>query len=175
MTNSRASKAGVYTIQENVTTSGTQTEVDFNLTNDNFDNTAEYMLIINGGTTASLALGIQVNGISTSQYYMEGRSILAGTETLLDEGASSRSNIFTATLATTAVGFSSKTRITFTKVGPTQRAIFMSEAFAHTTQMNQTTKGHLQTAITSLNSIKVIVSTSTLVSGTRLTLYKLKT
>ncbi len=78
-------RQGVLTVIE--THEATGIEADFTFTFDgDFDKYSEFILVIDAAVTAVAEIRAQVNGITGSTYYTEGRTINGGTEVLIDLG-----------------------------------------------------------------------------------------
>ncbi len=164
--NYKPSASGANTLIEDYKSSGTASTKTFTFTADDFTNTMEYVLYIQGAVTASLELRCQFNGLSAGSYRYDGRNIGGGTETLIDENAGTY-----LVIDTFGETFHGIIRFRFIRAGPKMQIHVDMDGDA----TNGTTILSCQYAaggVTNLSSIKIFTSTSTWKDETHMRLYK---
>ncbi len=135
-----------------------------------FDKISHLILIIDGENTASLELQLITNSLETSTYYRDGHSAIGGTIAGIDIGAEEYYPFATVNIITAADRTIHAEIHIYLPTGGVNKPIYWSNASAN--GINETSNGFNSTAQTSLTEIEIQTSTSTMKTGTRMTLYK---
>ncbi len=137
---------------------------------DDFTNTSYYILMIDYQQTAALDLRMGLNGL-TANYYSDGRRIAGGVETLLGVDAAAISIISSATHVGGNNEYSGvNILISYNKDAGVSKLAWQSSAFKAGSSEIQ---AHgIAADAAGLISIEITVSTSSLKTGARMTLYK---
>jgi len=139
-----------------------------------FDDDSYLLLVIDLGSTASFALELGVNGITSATYHTDGFRIDAGTETIIDQNLVALWEIASVTMITAANRpIAAIITIQLNKAGPSDRVAISSNAISSVLAITETITGGFQTTSTaSITSLEVTASASTWQIGTRMTLYQ---
>ncbi len=158
---------------ENYTTGATETSKVFTIPADDFTNTSEYVLYISGRTTAALILQMRINTLATSVYYTDGVETIGGTSTVIDSSAADHAILASAALLDANRTVHGIVHIVLNKAS--QNRVSITSSISSPTKLgNYIATSALSDEITSLTSIEVLVSTSSLVIGTNMTLYRVR-
>ncbi len=153
----------------NTLTTGALATIDLAISITDFDKYSEVVIFIDGTSTAALELRLAVNGVETN-YYHSGTSIDSGTETLESGGAIAYWPI--ATTAIFAAGSEAGTiEIHIKNTKANRLNITWLASGSQTIEMQS---GMQTSATQSLTSIEIDTSTSTMASGTRVTVYRVR-
>lgn len=146
---------------------------NFNFTAVDFDDDSELILIIDIGVTGALNLQIRINGDAGNNYFMDGRRISGGSETILDQNSTSEPQIASSTLLSTANREAFiVVHIGLAKAGDLDRTAIIYDTQAIGNAMNEAGGIQNTTARSSITDVLVRTSTNTWQIGTRMTLYK---
>ncbi len=160
-----------YLVEKKELTS-TATAVTFTLPYaDNFDKTSYYELVIVGGVTAALSTYLNFNGNTDSQYYTDGADFGTGATTYQDVNTGSTGVLIDTGFTDTGREIYCISQITLTK-GLTLDRIIASSRTA-TSQGIGINRIQLNVDQTSLTSLELTVSTSSWMSGSKFTLYRI--
>ncbi len=138
-----------------------------------FKTISHLVLIFRGGSTAALAIKLQIEGDETSAYYQDGRSQIAGTEALIDLSAVDHVVLLSATLndaASRAVFIECK--ICVPPSGLQYPSFQINAQSSGASQGHELTDAQLAVQKTSITTLKVFTSTSTWLVNTHISLYK---
>ena len=145
---------------------------NFNFTAVDFDDDSYLLLAVDGIATASFDLRIQFNTATTSNYFFDGRTIIAGTETLIDENTQTSAELASTGLITGADSiFGGAVKIFLGKGAATDMIVAVTE-FQSNQPGNQVGGILFNVDTSSITDVTIITSTSTWKIGTRMTLYR---
>jgi len=147
---------------------------NFNFTAVDFDDDSELLLVFDGFSTASFILNLEINGIVTG-YFIDGRRISVGTETIIDINNAVGFQIASASVFSSAESSAGiVVHITLSKgTALGKRPTVVSLCNGGTVTINEVEGGTLNSQVASITDINIKTSTSTWGIGTRITLYKL--
>ncbi len=135
---------------------------------------SELILILSGGTTAALALLLQINGSGNAKYHTDGTQFVGGTETLINIDTATSGTICSAALLAGAnENFYCRLRISLSLAGSSDRPQAIVESSAGGSIGQERVGIVLTESHTDISSLTVLVSTSSWQAGTKFTLYKL--
>ncbi len=134
-----------------------------------FSKVSKLVLVIDGLTTAALALRVTINGIVTSKYSYDGRRIAGGTETLLDVTAEEYWEVASVAAIDAARSFMGTIEIYHSTI---DKPGLISTVNAASGDKQEQITGFLDQEVLSITSIEIVTSTSTWIADTRMTLYK---
>jgi len=144
----------------------------FNFTAVDFDADSEISIMIDGAITAAAALQLRINGEVGTDYFTDGREILAGAETLIDVSAANQGQIMsTAALVGVSEKFSAKIILSLSKGGGTVHAPRALVQGSGGGTMSIASSITLNIDSVSISSV-TILATANWNIGTRITVYK---
>ncbi len=169
MANYKVRSEGKLQVIETWKAVGAQTSKEFSFPGINFDDVSKLILEIDGASTGTLILRLQINDDTTTNYFTDGRTIIAGTEAFIDVNSAVGIQIVSAVGVDAFFG---QIEINI----PLAHSNDYPLCNLHFTSPNGTTvvtTGYLAVVQTDINKLKILVSTSSMRSQTRITLYKL--
>ena len=98
MANYKSRIYGGYQLEQTHEAQSTESELDFTINSDDFSKTSHYVIVADLTVDGSLILQMQLNELTSSVYYEEGRRIAAGVETLLDINGALQFNVAHSTI-----------------------------------------------------------------------------
>lgn len=147
---------------------------NFNFPAVDFNDDSELMLVIDIGVQEALNLGLQIDSITSTTYFTDGRRIDGGVETLLDINSATTIQLASSTL------LSANNRQAFIivhiglgKAGSGDRPRILSHATGGLNFMDELISGSNTSSQVSLTDITILTSIGNWHIGTRMTLYKL--
>ncbi len=144
----------------------------FTITAVDMESDSMLVLQISGTMTGALALQLRVNGQSGSFYNDAGRYIKGGAETLIQNSSQAQSELIASGNGGTNADFNGQVRLYFTLSSTADRLHIHSDFTGSGTEHHTVMGNTFQTAITSITSITIMVSTSSIKANHRMTLYK---
>jgi len=164
-----AAGGGLWTVLGDYEAASAEASHEFTFSSIDFDDISKLVLVIDGGSTAALALQLRINTIVTNTYYTDGRLIEGGTETIIDLNTQVAAQIISANLLDAAREFVGTIDIYSSKtIG---RCSMHSMMGSPTKLGNEVVSNILTDIISALTAVEVRTSTSTWKIGTRFTLY----
>ena len=146
---------------------------EFTISGVDFDTHSYILVVFDGSITAAAAVLMQLNGQIGSDYRMDGRRLTAAVETLLENNAGTSHELCSNTLCSQADdSFVGEVKIYHDQASGTIITSFIGDAYGKTQQIDEHHSGCLNIAVTSLTTIKILTSTSTWKTGTRISVYK---
>ncbi len=138
-----------------------------------FNDVAYLQLEMDVTPSAQLKLQIQYNGDASANYYMAGKYITAGAETLLTESGQTAGTI----TGTHTFSAADNSAFVLTQIGLINATNAFVYAVSHIVAQNGSTLEETMTELaidkTSLTEIKIITSTSTWKANSRFSLYRI--
>jgi len=156
------------TVVETYEATSAESTHTFTITSDDFTDTAQYILSLDGMTSASMTLQMQFNGVSTSNYDDSGRTIDNGVETLINRN----NQTFSIILPTINASFAFNVIIQYSDTDGSDNYLWANSVGVNGGSASIVLAHILETAQTDINEIKITGSSNWRV-GTRMTLYKL--
>jgi len=169
MGNYKVRLGGALAVVEDYENTGTITSKVFTVALDDFDKIAKYIIEIDGRTTAALVLSLKINGVTTG-YYADGQQTVAGAQVLINYDNAANMKLATATVLSGNTHFKATIEITYQDITTNARYLIFSRLV---TNIGFTSMGGTVGDDDALTTMEILVDTSSLAVGTRITLYKL--
>jgi len=161
----------LWEVIEDYENTGTITTKTFNFSNIDFDTVSKLVLVFDGKATLGLNLQLRFNLDTGANYYYEGRRI-SGTETLISGATQSSIQLASSTIFATGQIMFGVVEIGFSDQGDARPMLISTMTSGGSAQEQMT--GILAATEAGLTDITILVSTSSIAVGARMTLYKVK-
>jgi len=165
---------GVLSVIETYEASIAEGSHTFTFAGIDFDDDSELLLVYDLSATAAFSLLMRINGITALSYFVDGRRITGGAETLIDLNSLGSGQLQSSTIINGAnSGATGRVKIGLIKAGTNDKPTWSAEGSGSALAGGEVYSGLLFVNMASITSIRIFTSTSTWQIGTRMTLYRL--
>ncbi len=141
----------------------------FNFPAVDFDDDSELILEVDGAATLAFNLLMRINGVSSANYFTDGRRIIAFAEALVDLNDQNQMELMSSIILVANITFAGKASIKLSKAATSNRPSVDATFGGNGQQVANCT---LTVDQANISSVQIFTSTSTWKIGTRATLYK---
>lgn len=141
----------------------------FNFSAVDFDDDSELILEVDGAATLAFNLLMRINGVSSINYFTDGRQIIGGVNTPIDLNDKNEMELMSSIILVADTTFAGKASIKLSKAATSNRPSVDSVFGGNGQQVANST---LTVNQANISTVQVFTSTSTWKIGTRMTLYK---
>tara|TARA_B110001454_G_C12682475_1_gene418686 strand:- start:212 stop:754 length:543 start_codon:yes stop_codon:yes gene_type:complete len=166
----------VVSVIESHESTGTESSFTFSDIDLSMDNDSHLILEIDLACTAGLLLQLQYNDMDVS-YYAEGHRIVGGTQTIIDQSNQSAFDLTDSTIlvnANDSVGVLVELTLTKGATGVSRNIQMFSKMHGIQQEAIVISGANANANITQIADVKILTSTSTWTTGSRMTLYRVR-